>query len=47
MLSRFSPVGLLATPETVAGQAPVSKRFPRQEYWSGLPFKYYLIYIIF
>ena len=23
---------------TVARQAPLSKRFPRQEYWSGLPF---------
>ena len=22
----------------VAYQAPLSKRFPRQEYWSGLPF---------
>ena len=25
-------------PLTVAHQAPVSMRFPRQEYWSGLPF---------
>ena len=23
---------------TVACQAPLSRRFPRQEYWSGLPF---------
>ena len=23
---------------TVAGQFPMSMRFPRQEYWSGLPF---------
>ena len=23
---------------TVARQAPLSMRFPRQEYWSGLPF---------
>ena len=23
---------------TVACQAPLSMRFPRQEYWSGLPF---------
>ena len=23
---------------TVACQAPLSKGFPRQEYWSGLPF---------
>ena len=23
---------------TVAGQAPLSMRFPRREYWSGLPF---------
>ena len=28
----------LATPWTVAHQAPLSMRFPRQEYWSGLPF---------
>ena len=28
----------LATPWTVAHQAPLSVRFPRQEYWSGLPF---------
>ena len=28
----------LATPWTVARQAPLSMRFSRQEYWSGLPF---------
>ena len=27
-----------ATPRTVARQAPLSIEFPRQEYWSGLPF---------
>ena len=27
-----------ATPWTVACQALLSMRFPRQEYWSGLPF---------
>ena len=27
-----------ATPWTVAHQAPLSMRFPRQEYWCGLPF---------
>ena len=26
------------TPWTVACQAPLSMAFPRQEYWSGLPF---------
>ena len=26
------------TPWTVADQAPLSMEFPRQEYWSGLPF---------
>ena len=26
------------TPWTVACQAPLSIGFPRQEYWSGLPF---------
>ena len=29
-----------ATPWTVAHQAPLSLGFPRQEYWSGLPFPY-------
>ena len=29
---------LCATPWTVAHQAPLSMGFPRQEYWSGLPF---------
>ena len=26
------------TPRTVAHQAPMSMGFPRQEYWTGLPF---------
>ena len=34
----LSPVRLFATPWTVAHQAPPSMGFPRQEYWSGLPF---------
>ena len=29
---------LFATPWTVVHQAPLSMGFPRQEYWSGLPF---------
>ena len=29
---------LFATPQTAARQAPLSMGFPRQEYWSGLPF---------
>ena len=28
----------LATPWTVVLQAPLSMGFPKQEYWSGLPF---------
>ena len=28
----------LATPRTIVHQAPLSMGFPRQEYWSGLPF---------
>ena len=28
----------LATPWTIARQAPLSMGFPRQKYWSGLPF---------
>ena len=38
MLSHFSHVRLFATPSTVACQAPLSMEFPRQDYWSGLPF---------
>ena len=38
MLSSLSRVQLFATPWTVAHQAPLSTGFPRQEYWSGLPF---------
>ena len=34
----LSCVQLFATPCTVALQAPLSMEFPRQEYWSGLPF---------
>ena len=34
----LSWVQLFATPWTVACQAPLFMRFPRQEYWSGLPF---------
>ena len=36
MLSHFSPVGLFATPWTVA-RGSLSLGFSRQEYWSGLP----------
>ena len=38
MLSRFSCVQLFVTPRTIVLQAPLSMRFLRQEYWSGLPF---------
>ena len=34
----MSLVQLCVTPWTVACQAPLSMGFPRQEYWSGLPF---------
>ena len=37
MLSLFSCIWLFATPWIVAHQAPLSKGFSRQEYWSGLP----------
>jgi len=37
VLSWFSCVLLFATPWIVAGQAPLSMGFFRQEYWSGLP----------
>ena len=32
------PYQTLATPWSVARQAPLSLGFPRQEYWSGFPF---------
>ena len=34
----LSCVRLFATPWTTAGQAPLSMKFSKQEYWSGLPF---------
>ena len=34
----LSRVQLFTTPLTVAHQAPLSMGFPRQDYWSGLPF---------
>ena len=34
----FSCVQLFVTPWTVAHPAPLSRGFPRQEYWSGLSF---------
>ena len=37
VLSCFSRVQFFVTPWTVACQAPLSKGFSRQEYWSGLP----------
>ena len=36
MLSRFGSVQFFATPWTVSHPAPLSMRFSRQEYWSGL-----------
>ena len=38
MVQLLSHVWLFATPWTVTCQAPLSMGFPRQEYWSGLPF---------
>ena len=38
LVKLLSRVRLLATPWTVAYQAPPSMEFCRQEYWSGLPF---------
>ena len=37
VLSCFSLIQLFANLWTVAYQVPLSVRFPRQEYWSGLP----------
>ena len=38
VLLHHSVVSQSATPWTIAYQAPLSMGFPRQEYWSGLPF---------
>ena len=38
VLCVFSRVRLFVTPWTVAHQVPLSVRFSRHEYWSGLPF---------
>ena len=38
MLSRFSRACLFAALWTVDHQASLSLGFPRQEYWSGVPF---------
>ena len=37
-MKSLSRVRLLATPWTVAYQAPLFMGFSKQEYWSGLPF---------
>ena len=38
VLSRFSHAQSFVTVWTIARQAPLSLGFPRQEYWSGVPF---------
>ena len=38
IVQSLSHVQDFATPQTVAQQAPLSTGFPRQEYWSGMPF---------
>ena len=38
VLSRSVVFDFFVTPRTVTCQAPLSMGFPRQEYWSGLPF---------
>ena len=45
LFTKLCPV--LATPWTIALQAPLSMGFPRQEYWSGLPFTSPVIMCIF
>ena len=40
----LSRVQLLATPWTVAYQSSPSMGFSRQEYWSGVPLPYYVLY---
>ena len=43
--SHFSHVWLFATPWSVAFQAPLSMKFSRQEYWSGLLFLLWGIFL--
>ena len=38
LLCELSSIPLFATLKTIAHQASLSMGFPRQEYWSGLPF---------
>ena len=38
LATKSCPTDSFATPWTVACQDPLSMGFPRQEYWSGLPF---------
>ena len=38
IIKSMSNVRLFATPWTIACQKSLSMGFPRQEYWSGLPF---------
>ena len=38
LFSRYVVSNSFGTPWTVACQAPLSMRFPRQEYWNELPF---------
>ena len=45
VLSCFTCVQLFATLWSVARQASLSMGFPRQEYWSGLPFPSLSTYI--
>ena len=40
LFSRSVVSDSFVTPWTVAHQAPLSSGFPRQEYWSGLPFPF-------
>ena len=37
LFSHWVVSGSFATPWSIAHQAPLSMKFPRQEYWSGLP----------
>ena len=42
----LSRVRLFETPWTAAYQAPPSMRFPRQEYWSGVPLPSPALYLV-
>ena len=46
-MKSLSRVQLLVTPWTAAHPAPLSMGFSRQEYWGGVPFRFYYLYSVY